>query len=144
MRKPPKAPEPSPAKSSPGKAPLSSEPEAKPAATPRGQKRSRSPDEGDDSTDSEYPRVLLSKTLDRNEKNKVRRICTPKSGSGNLEVPDNIFEMFQDAAKGRDTLYKMWAKSGGVKVGRIFSSLVLFYLVNNCTTLNEPPNSKLS
>ncbi|CAE7446166.1 unnamed protein product [Symbiodinium sp. CCMP2592] len=115
------APEPSPAKSTPGKAPPSSKPEAEPAVAPRGQKRSRSPQEGD-STEDEFPRVLISSTLDRNEKNKVRRICTPKPGTGNLEVPENIFEMFQDAAKGRETLYKMWAKSGGVKVGTVLTN----------------------
>ncbi|CAE7299174.1 unnamed protein product [Symbiodinium sp. CCMP2456] len=49
------------------------------------------------------------------EKDKVRRICSPKKGSGRLEVPENVFEMWQDAAKGRDSLFRMWCKSGGVK-----------------------------
>ena len=52
------------------------------------------------------------------EKEKVRRCCTPKKGSGNLEVPENIFEMWKDAGKGRDNLFRMWAKAGGVKAGR--------------------------
>ena len=65
------------------------------------------------------PKVLFWDQLDKNEKNKIRRVCIPKPGSGNLEVPENIFEMWQDAAKGRETLYRMWAKSGGVKVGML-------------------------
>ena len=63
----------------------------------------------------DIPRVLQAGTLSKNEKQKVRRIVTPKEGSGRLEVPENIFEMWQDASKGRETLFQMWAKSGGVK-----------------------------
>ena len=67
--------------------------------------------------EDEVPRVLNSSTLSKAEKEKLRRIVTPKPGSGNLEVPENIFEMWEDASKGRDQIFKMWAKSGGVKVG---------------------------
>ena len=94
----------------------------------RGAKRNRSPEPKDsDDDENAYPKVLTASTLDRNEKLKVRRICTPKPCSGHLEVPENIFEMFNDAAKGRTTLYQMWAKSGGVKVGRESSIPVLIW-----------------
>ncbi|CAE7318528.1 unnamed protein product [Symbiodinium sp. CCMP2592] len=68
-----------------------------------------------DSDDDEAPRVIQFKDLSKPEKEKVRRICSPKKGSGNLEVPENVFQMWQDVAKGRDTLFRMWCKSGGVK-----------------------------
>ena len=67
--------------------------------------------------DEEAPKVLNAATMSKAEREKVRRICCPKPGSGRLEVPDNIFEMWEDAAKGRDQIFRMWAKSGGVKVG---------------------------
>ncbi|CAE7231731.1 unnamed protein product [Symbiodinium sp. CCMP2592] len=73
---------------------------------------SQAPDE-----DSEIPRVLKSEALDKLEKEKLRRVVSPKKGSGTLEVPEDIFEMWKDAAKGRQTLFRMWAKSGGVKGG---------------------------
>ena len=61
--------------------------------------------------------MLSFSNLSKLEKEKVGRICTPKRGSGRLEVPENIFEMWKDCAKGRDNLFRMWAKSGGVKAG---------------------------
>ena len=72
-----------------------------------------------DSDEDEAPRVIQFKDLSKTEKEKVRRICSPKKGSGNLEVPENVFQMWQDVSKGRDTLFRMWCKSGGVKVGAL-------------------------
>ncbi|CAE7362808.1 hypothetical protein AK812_SmicGene15369 [Symbiodinium microadriaticum] len=54
----------------------------------------------DDSDDDEGPRVLQMKDLTKTEKEKIRRICSPKKGSGNLEVPENVFQMWQDVSKG--------------------------------------------
>ena len=55
-------------------------------------------------------------TLTRTEKQKIKRVCTPKEHSGRLEVPENIFAMWEDTAKGgRDKLFHMWVKAGGVK-----------------------------
>ena len=68
--------------------------------------------------EQEAPKVLNGSDLPKKEKEKIRRVCTPKPDSGRLEVPDNIFEMWEDAAKGRETIFKMWAKSGGVKACR--------------------------
>ena len=81
---------------------------------PAPKKRARSPSQESDPGDR-VPRVLHGSNLNRAEKNKLRRIVCPKEGTGRLEVPENIFEMWEDAAKGRKTLFNMWAKSGGVK-----------------------------
>ncbi|CAE7351284.1 unnamed protein product [Symbiodinium sp. CCMP2456] len=124
LEEPKKLPKPSsPGKSSPSSTPA---PGAEKGAASRGAKRARSPESKDsDDEEYEYPKVLTAAALDRNEKLKVRRICTPKPCSGHLEVPENIFEMFNDAAKGRTTLYQMWAKSGGVKAVFMESVTVL-------------------
>ncbi|CAE7313361.1 unnamed protein product [Symbiodinium sp. CCMP2592] len=82
---------------------------------------SECPDDVDGDDDEEPPKVLNFHDLSKLEKEKVRRIVTPKRGSGNLEVPENIFEMWKDAGKGRDNLFRMWAKSGGVKAGGFYS-----------------------
>ncbi|CAE7459532.1 unnamed protein product [Symbiodinium microadriaticum] len=63
----------------------------------------------------EYPRVLDGKNLSRTEKQKCRRVCMPKEGSGTLEVPTNVMEMWEAAGTQRDSLFSMWAKCGGVK-----------------------------
>ncbi|CAE7184531.1 unnamed protein product, partial [Symbiodinium necroappetens] len=39
----------------------------------------------------------------------------PKEGSGTLEVPANVMEMWEAAGTQRDALFSMWAKCGGVK-----------------------------
>ena len=67
------------------------------------------------SDEDEAPRVLDAKNLSRNEKQKLRRIVMPKQGSGNLEVPENIMQMWEEAGSKRDALFSTWAKSGGVK-----------------------------
>ena len=102
------------------------------AESPRGSKRShpvtpvKNPKPGSTSSEvpdddqSEAPRVLKSTTLDKLEREKVRRVVSPKKGSGTLEVPEDIFEMWKDAGKGRQTLFRMWAKAGGVKVGGLY------------------------
>ena len=75
----------------------------------------KAPSEQDEDDEDEPPKVMSFSSMTKLEKEKVRRIVTPKKGSGNLEVPENIFEMWKDAGKGRDNLFRMWAKSGGVK-----------------------------
>ncbi|CAE7383534.1 unnamed protein product [Symbiodinium sp. CCMP2456] len=84
-------------------------------------KASKAPSEvttnDDDSSEAEAPKVLKGDTLDKLEKDKIRRIVSPKKGSGNLEVPEDIFDMWKDAGKGRQKLFQMWAKSGRVKGG---------------------------
>ena len=96
--------------------------------SPRGSKRThpvtpeKNPKPGSEAvedSDMEVPKVLHADNLSKLEREKVRRIVSPKKGSGNLEVPENIFEMWKDAGKGRESIFKMWAKSGGVKVGGI-------------------------
>ena len=84
--------------------------------TSKNTRESEKADTGDES-DEEPPRVLLYKDMTKLEREKVRRICSPKKGSGKLEVPENVFQMWQDAAKGRESLFRMWCKSGGVKAG---------------------------
>ena len=70
-----------------------------------------------ESDDDETPKVLNFAQMSKLEKEKVRRIVSPKKATGNLEVPENIFEMWKDAGAGRDKLFRMWCKSGGVKAG---------------------------
>lgn len=70
-----------------------------------------------DSDDDEPPKVLNFADMTKLEKEKVRRIVSPKKGTGNLEVPENIFEMWKSAGSSRDKLFRMWCKSGGVKAG---------------------------
>ncbi|OLQ05856.1 hypothetical protein AK812_SmicGene10912 [Symbiodinium microadriaticum] len=90
-----------------------------PESPVKNNKASTAPSEvpNDDSSELEVPKVLKSETLDKLEKEKIKRIVTPKKGSGNLEVPEDIFDMWRDAANGRQKIFQMWAKSGGVKGG---------------------------
>ena len=60
------------------------------------------------------PVVLHVSTLSRAERERVKRIVTPKSTTGRLEVPDDVFQMWQ-TPKGKEQLLAMWCKSGGVK-----------------------------
>ena len=64
----------------------------------------------------ELPMIMTVKTLTRADKEKVRRICTPKPTSGRVEVPKDIVDMW-NSDKGREKLLQIWCKSGGVKVG---------------------------
>ena len=68
----------------------------------------------DEDEKDDPPQVLHASTMSRSEKLKVQRIVTPKSYTGRLEVPQGIFEMWQ-TPKGKQKLFEMWAKSGGVK-----------------------------
>lgn len=60
------------------------------------------------------PLVLHVATLSKSEKDKLRRIVTPKSTTGRLEVPQDIFDMWK-TQQGKEKLFAMWCKSGGVK-----------------------------
>ena len=53
-------------------------------------------------------------TMTKAEKDKVKRIVTPKATTGRLEVPQDVFELWQ-TPKGKEKLLAMWCKSGGVK-----------------------------
>ena len=90
----------------------------KPSKPTRGGKEVSELEEEEADDEVEIPKVMNFSDMTKLEKEKVRRCCTPKKGSGNLEVPENIFEMWKDAGKGRDNLFRMWAKAGGVKAGR--------------------------
>ena len=61
--------------------------------------------------------VLHVATLTRADKERVRRMVTPKPTTGNLSVPRDIYDMWQ-TEKGKDKLLSMWCKSGGVKAHR--------------------------
>lgn len=65
--------------------------------------------------EGEHPVVLDGKNLSKNEKEKVKRLCTPKRYSGKVEVPQDIAEMW-NAPGGKEKLFQLWAKSGGIKV----------------------------
>ena len=69
-----------------------------------------------------FPMVMHPKTMSRAEKEKVRRIVTPKQQTGRLEVPKEICDMWHDS-KGRDKLLQMWCKSGGIKARQVFVHL---------------------
>ena len=62
------------------------------------------------------PVVMHPKDMPRSEREKVRRICTPKSTTGRLEVPKGILQMW-NTDEGREKLLSMWCKSGAVKAG---------------------------
>lgn len=59
------------------------------------------------------PAVLHVATMGKNEREKVRRLVTPKSTTGNLAVPRDIYEMWE-TPQGKEKLLNMWCKSGGV------------------------------
>eukprot|EP00435_Cladocopium_sp_Y103_P057543 s710_g19.t2 len=67
-----------------------------------------------DTPEVEEPTVLRYQDLTRNEIAKVKRVVTPKSHSGRLDVPEDIFKLWQDP-KGQEKLLRLWCKSGGVK-----------------------------
>lgn len=71
-------------------------------------------EDNDDESGNTEPKVIHALTLTQNEKNKLRRIVTPKPMTGHLEVSQDIFEMWQ-TKDGKQKLYAMWAKAGGVK-----------------------------
>ena len=60
------------------------------------------------------PAVLHVPTLTRAERERVKRIVTPKPTTGRLEVPEDVFQLWQ-TPKGKEQLLAMWCKSGGVK-----------------------------
>lgn len=60
------------------------------------------------------PIILHVATLSRNEKDKIKRIVTPKATTGRLEVPQDIFDLWK-TPKGKEKLFALWCKSGGVK-----------------------------
>ena len=71
------------------------------------------------------PSVLHAATLTRAERERVKRIVSPKATTGRLEVPEDVFQLWQ-TPKGKEQLLAMWCKSGGVKdcggCPRIFDS----------------------
>lgn len=80
------------------------------------------------------PVILHIATMTRAEKEKVRRLVTPKPTTGNLSVPKDIFELWQ-TDKGREKLLCMWCKSGGVKAGLgglLFDLLIQLSFVEHC------------
>eukprot|EP00435_Cladocopium_sp_Y103_P027339 s550_g6.t1 len=60
------------------------------------------------------PAVMHVGTMSRAERERVKRIVTPKPTTGRLEVPQDVFELWQ-TPKGKEKLLSMWCKSGGVK-----------------------------
>ena len=75
---------------------------------------SQAPTDADSPEGRAAPVVLDAKALDRNEKEKIRRLVMPKKNTGHLEVPQDIMDLWNTAA-GKEKLYEMWAKSGGIK-----------------------------
>lgn len=85
---------------------------------------------GDDALDdeeSEQPMILHLATLSRYEKDKIKRIVTPKKTTGRLEVPKDIFELWQ-TEKGKEQLMQMWCKSGGVKASHEYKLLLQHFV----------------
>ena len=69
---------------------------------------------GDCDGEVEEPIVLHVSTLSKSEKDKIKRIVTPKATTGRLDVPKDIYELWQ-TNQGKEKLFAMWTKSGGVK-----------------------------
>ena len=69
---------------------------------------------GDGGGEVEEPIVLHVSTLTKSEKDKIKRIVTPKATTGRLDVPKDIYELWQ-TNQGKEKLFAMWTKSGGVK-----------------------------
>ena len=82
------------------------------------------------------PVVMHPTTMHCSEREKVRRICTPKSTTGRLEVPEDIFKMWNTAG-GREKLFSMWCKSGGVKAGPTVSTGLIHDNVRHHRVWNE-------
>lgn len=81
-------------------------------------------------TSEEEPMILHVATLTKSDKEKIRRIVTPKSTTGRLEVPKDIFQLWQ-TEKGKEQIFNMWCKSGGVKAGflmQVVTLLDVFFL----------------
>lgn len=89
-------------------------------AHPAGEKRPAEVQEDVPEDETEEPHVLHVATLSRNEKDKVKRIVTPKSTTGRLEVPQDIFDLWK-TPKGKEKLYALWCKSGGMKDVGLYS-----------------------
>ena len=88
----------------------STSPSPSATSTPSGSKGVSEQEDG-------VPKILDPNNLTKNEKAKakIRRIVCPNCSSGNLEVPEDIMEMWEDAANGRNQIFKMWTKADGVK-----------------------------
>lgn len=80
----------------------------------------------DDDDEQELPQIMHVSSMSRNEKNRVARIVTPKKYTGRLEVPQDIFKMWQ-TAKGKQQLFELWAKSGGVKAWQLLQKGSLIF-----------------
>ncbi|CAE7822447.1 unnamed protein product, partial [Symbiodinium sp. CCMP2456] len=92
-----------------------------------------------DSDDDEPPKVLNFADMTKLEKEKVRRIVSPKKGTGNLEVPENIFEMWKSAGSSRDKLARIekivaWAEKKGLVRTCEYDDETLEYWVNTRTS----------
>lgn len=70
------------------------------------------------------PAVMHVDTMTKYEKDKVKRIVTPKATTGRLEVPQDVFELWQ-TSKGKEKLLSMWCKSGGVKDRCVADSMLI-------------------
>jgi len=69
-----------------------------------------------DGNDWTVPIVMHPASMSRAQREQVRRIVTPKPTTGRLEVPQDITSMW-NTAKGKEKLFSLWCKSGGVKAG---------------------------
>ncbi len=69
--------------------------------------------------ENEEPCILHVATLTRNERDKVKRIVTPKITTGRLEVPQDIFDLWK-TPKGKEKLFvvQVWRGEGQWAVKR--------------------------
>lgn len=89
----------------------------------------------DGAESEEAPQVLLAATLTRAEIMKIKRIVTPKPYTGNIEVPQDIIDMW-NTEQGKQKLFALWAKSGGVKVGKRLAWF-LYLLFMLCSSMSS-------
>ena len=77
------------------------------------------------------PAVIDVHSMTKLEKEKFRRLVTPKKYSGNLDVPKDIADLWNSPG-GKEKLCSMWAKSGGIKAGHSLRNLIyLFFASRN-------------
>ena len=87
------------------------------------------PEKADESQEVS-PEILHVVTLTKNQRDQIKRVVCPKRDTGRLEVPRDIYELWQ-TEKGKEKLFNLWCKSGGVKARLVFCS---FRFVLMCYT----------
>ena len=66
---------------------------------------------------------------------KLARICKPKSSSGTLDVPKEVYLKWKGKGKGREELLNTLIKCRGCKAASTYHALLQLYIVLYSLTL---------